>query len=517
MKILRAEHRVWQAGTGVITLLISAAGGTAFAQSGGAVAPATTLGGEQKHAPAMVPSGTMAAVPAGKFVFSGSMRNRTEFWDYFEAPGFDDSYTFNGTLLRYGALRQTSSSDMQFEIAAPLLLGVPDNAAAGAPRGALGLGANYRAANGGQDAGLFPKQAFVRFKGLGGRKPGVAGNSLRLGRFEFWDGGEVVPKNPVLAAVKRDRVAHRLLGNFGFSAMGRSFDGAQLVRDMPSGNFTVLAARPTEGVFQLNGLGEVRKVDFAYAAYTRPMRDSEARLFGLTYRDGRDDVVKTSNNATPIRGDLRINTVGAHFLKAIDTGRATVDLMAWGALQSGDWGALSHRANAFALEAGYQPKSARLRPWLRAGYYCATGDDNPADGKHGTFFSALPTPRAYARFPFYNQMNIEDAFVQGILRPTPKLTVRSEFHVLKLNRAGDLQYAGGGAFSDNSFGYAGRGNPSGKKDLANLLDLSLDYAVDPRTSVTLYGARAFGKGAIQGVFPAGKNATYLYAEVSRKF
>jgi hypothetical protein len=491
------------AGSAVLSFAASA-----HAQSTTPASPATTPGGEPKKAVVSVPANS----PTGKFIFSGSLRSRIEHWNFFDAPGFDDSYTFNGTLLRFGALRQTNSNDIQLELAAPLLIGLPKNTIAPPPLGPLGLGANYRAANGGQDASIFPKQAFIRLKGLGS-----AANSLRFGRFEFWDGSEVAPKNPILAAVKRDRIAHRLLGNFGFSHVGRSFDGAQFVHNTPSGNFTVLAARPTEGVFQLNGFGEVRDVDFAYAAYTKPMQDSEARIFGLTYRDGRDDVVKTSNNATPIRGDLRINTLGAHFLKAIDTGGGSVDLLAWGALQNGDYGNLSHRANAVALEVGYQPKKAKLRPWLRAGLYRASGDDNPADGKHGTFFSALPTPRIYARMPFYNQMNIEDAFVQGILRPSPKLTARADFHFLKLNSARDLQYSGGGAFQDNSFGYAGRGNPSGKKSLANVLDLSLDYAINPETSVTLYGARAFGKDVLKGIFPTGSNATYLYAEVTRKF
>lgn len=453
-----------------------------------------------------------ASAPTGKWVLSGGLRSRVEHWDFFDAPGFDDSYTFNGTLLRYGALRQTKSNDIQLELAAPLLIGLPENAIAPAPKGPLGLGGNYFAANGGQDASIFPKQAYVRFKGLGD-----AANSLRVGRFEFWDGSEVAPKNPILAAVKRDRIAHRLIGNFGFSHVGRSLDGAQFVRNTPSGNITVIAARPTEGVFQLNGLGEVRGVDFAYAAYTKPMKDSEARIFGLTYRDDRDNIVKTSNNATPIKGGIRVNTLGAHFLKAIDTGGGNVDLLAWGALQGGDYGTLSHRADAFALEAGYQPKKAKMRPWLRAGYYRASGDKSATDGKHGTFFGVLPTPRIYARMPFYNNMNIEDTFVEGILRPNPKLTARADFHLLKLNSATDLAYYGGGAFQDSSFGFAGRGNLSGKKNLANVLDLSLDYTLNPRTSVTLYGARAMGKDVLNGLFPAGKNATYLYAEVTRKF
>ena len=509
-----SRRRMQQAACGVG---IGFATGVANAQSTSPAMPAATATATATATPAAVPGGgptkaAPAAPPTGKWIFSGSVRSRIEHWDFFEAPGFDDSYTFNGTLLRYGALRQTKSNDIQLELAAPLLIELPKNAVAPAPQGPLGLGGNYRAANGGQDASIFPKQAFVRLKGIGS-----AASSVRLGRFEFWDGSEVAPKNPVLAAVKRDRIAHRMIGNFGYSHVGRSLDGVQFVHNTPSGNFTVLAARPTEGVFQLNGLGEVRGVDFAYAAYTRPMKDSEARLFGITYRDDRDNIVKTSNNAAAVTGDVKVNTLGAHYLKAIDTGAGNVDLLAWGALQSGDYGNLSHRADAFALEAGYQPKKSKLRPWLRVGYYRASGDKDSADGKHGTFFSVLPTPRIYARMPFYNQMNIEDAFIQGILRPNPKLTARSDFHFLKLNSAGDLQYSGGGAFQDTSFGYAGRKNVSGQKSLANVLDVSVDYAINPRTSMTVYAARAFGKDVINGIFPAGKNATYLYAEVSRKF
>ena len=46
------------------------------------------------------------------------------------------------------------------------------------------------------------------------------------------------------------------------------------------------------------------------------------------------------------------------------------------------------------VEGGFQPRILRrLKPWLRAGYYYGTGDNNPSDNKHGTFFQILPTAR----------------------------------------------------------------------------------------------------------------------------
>jgi len=70
---------------------------------------------------------------------------------------------------------------------------------------------------------VFPKQAFIRIKNLDRQGK----QSLRIGRFEFSDGTETAPANATLAAVKRDRVAQRFLGPFGYTHVGRSFDGIQ--------------------------------------------------------------------------------------------------------------------------------------------------------------------------------------------------------------------------------------------------------------------------------------------------
>src|SRR5207302_1801412 len=51
-----------------------------------------------------------------------------------------------------------------------------------------------------------------------------------IGRMEFFDGAEVSPKNETLAALKRDRVAARLLANFGFThVQPRSFRMTNIV------------------------------------------------------------------------------------------------------------------------------------------------------------------------------------------------------------------------------------------------------------------------------------------------
>ncbi len=462
--------------------------------------------------------------PLAPLQVGGGFRFRLEAWDWF-VPGTpaDHAYAFGAGLLRGGIGMVRPGYDWLVEVAAPLLLGLPRNPVAPAPQGQLGLGAAYRVENGDRKIGLLPKQAFFRVKlGRTGAAP-----TLRIGRFEFNEGQEIQPQDVTLAWLKRERISQRLIGNFGFSHVGRSLDGVHLQRATPRTDVTLVAARPTEGVFQLDGLGEL-DVELAYLALTRalfprlaatgPTPRAEARLFAIYYQDHRG-VLKTDNRPVSARSadptGIHIGTFGAHYLQVVRLGPGRADLLLWGAAQLGDWGSEPHRAQAYAAELGYRfdfPPG----PWLRAGYLRGSGDGDAQDGRHGTFFEILPTPRPYARLPFYNLMNVEDAFAQVLLVPTPRLAFRADAHLLRLAESADLWYTGGGAFDQTSFGYTGR--PSGGAgSLGRLIDLSADYQVSPRFAVTLYAGHVFGQEVIRSVYPQGAAATFAYLELTRRF
>jgi hypothetical protein len=165
-------------------------------------------------------------------------------------------------------------------------------------------------------------------------------------------------------------------------------------------------------------------VSVLYGAWTKPAATSDTRIFTSYYRDSRDDVVKVDNRPLPVRSRRHRchwrHDAGPASSAHTEYGQRKADLLFWGALQGGDWGRQSHRAGAFALEAGYQPKSMKWKPWVRVGYNASTGDDDATDDRHGTFFQMLPTPRIYARTPFYNSMNNRDLFAQLILRPSAR-------------------------------------------------------------------------------------------------
>jgi hypothetical protein len=154
------------------------------------------------------------------------------------------------------------------------------------------------------------------------------------------------------------------------------------------------------------------------------------------------------------------------------------------------------------------------KPWFRAGYNYYSGDGNPNNNQHGTFFPVLPTARIYARYPFFAESNLQDVFAQVILKPSSRLTLRSDVHSLRLAETRDLWYAGGGAGENQAFGYSGRPS-SGRGDLATLVDLSADYQLYKSTAVTLYMAYANG-GKPMSIFNS-RDSVFGYAEVNYKF
>jgi hypothetical protein len=443
-------------------------------------------------------------------------------WDWYDG-GADSSYAYLGGILRVGFGQQTKKLDWQLELAAPFLMGLPDHATAPAPQGQLGLGASYFAANDNHRnaVSVFPKQGYIRFRSLFGNEM----QSLRLGRFEFLDGSEAVPKDATLAALKRDRINQRLIGAFGWSHVGRSLDGFQYLGAFDKGRtvITFVSALPTRGAFQVDGWGNL-KINMDYLSLTRQYGSAgsvgEVRGVAIYYHDWRH-VLKTDSRQLVVRqrdlNNIRLGTFGGHWIHKVDTKAGALDTMVYALGQTGRWGRDDHRASAFNGEAGWQPRILpRLKPWLRAGYFRGSGDNNPDDSRHGTFFQILPTPRPFARFPFYNLMNNEDRFANLIVRPHRSWSLRGEFHALRLADRNDLWYMGGGAYQPWTFGYTGR-NTSGSRSLANQWDINADWNPNSKVNVNAYFGYAAGKAAIKRIYPNGTSGAFGYLEVTYRF
>jgi hypothetical protein len=476
---------------------------------------AAALGAAAQTAPASSPA-------AGKHPvqFNLYYRGRVDAWQWFAAPPETETYGYYESLLRIGISQSLQHWDWNAELSQAAVLGAPNDAVSPvSAQGQLGLGGTYYASNGGNSnpAAAFLKLGYARYRFGSGQED----KNLRIGRFEFFEGLETKPKNPTIAWLQANRVSQRFISNFGFTAAQRSFDGLDGHYGQGSWDVTGFAARSDQGVFNMNGNPELN-VDAQYLAFTKHALNEHVlwRAFAIGYHDGRTGLTKTDNRALPVRQtdheNIRIGTYGGNIIADVPAGGAHLDFVAWGAYQNGSWGRQSDSAGAGAVEAGIQPSHAPTAPWLRSGWFESSGDKNPTDGKHTTFFQILPTPRAYARFPFFNLMNNKDEFVSLMDKPVKQLALRSDLHWLQLTSGKDLWYQGGGAFDNKVFGYVGR-PANGHTSFASLADISADYKATSSLSVGFYYGYAWGKSVIKAIYPTDPNGQFGYAEVTYRF
>lgn len=468
-----------------------------------------------------------AQAPAGpRLEFSASTRIRAERWSWFDpgsrAPTFEPIYGFLAARSHLVArLANHAWLDAVADVQNTSWLGLPDRAGAPPPQGDLGLGATYFAPHRKRN----DTRAFLHQGYLSLRARGRPATYLRIGRFEYLDGLETVPAEPTLAWVKRNRAAARLVGTFAFSHVGRSFDGVTAALDRPGLNLTGVAGRPRQGGFELDGMTRIDRVDLAGVALTlKPVKSDrgarDARLFYLYYGDRRtpagQQVVKVDNRPLAARQQdadpIAISQWGGHFIQQTAAGPGIVDLFGWGVIQRGQWGVLDHRAWAFAAELGHQWPAAPGRPWLRVGYQRSSGDRDPGDDRHETFFQTLPTVRQYALFPFYNLMNTEDRFAQVILRSRGgQVTVRVDGRALRLSEPADLWYVGSGAGqAERAFGFGGR--PSGgQRALGTALETAVSWDVNRRLNLNGFAGWVSGGDVVRGLYD-GRTGSFVYLE-----
>lgn len=468
---------------------------------------------------------------------SASDRMRGEFVSWFDpqSGNSNNNYNFFANRLRAGITLSYPTVEFFVEAQDTRLVNLPGADSKNASVGLLGPGAAYFDNTHTREQGeVFLHRGYVTI-----RKFGLPGVSARAGRFGYAHGQEKMPKDTALAWLQDARISQRLIGNFDYTHVGRSFDGALAMFDHGPFNLTTMVSHPTMGGFNVNANRALEKIDLisTTATVTEPdgMNPMSAQLFYMLYQDRRDLVV-TDNRLTTTgacspgahktyrtcdQHQITLSTIGGNLTQLIALGPGKADLLAWTAYQVGDWQSLTHVGWAYALEAGYQLPDAFAKPWIRVGIDRSSGDGDRGDGHHGTFFQLIPTARSYAKFPFFNLMNNQDVFLQGIFKPCKGATAGMSGHWLRATESADLWYAGGGATSNSLFGYSGiRAN--GRHELGYLTDLELSYTFDKAQTwdktVTIYGyfGHAFGEGIVSSNF-RGNDADYGYIETTLAF
>ncbi len=457
-----------------------------------------------------------------RLTFGGAVFGRYAYWNWFEGPSHDNeySYEFQRTRLhlKYTSTYWTAFIQPQYVT----MWDVPDDAFKAPPEACLGMGALYAEHNHDTtpgDVGIH--QAYVLLH------PSSQSWELRLGRFEYTDGLEVFDKadGRHFNMLKTMRLGDRMISAFGWSAFGRSFDGGTVQYDNDALNGTAGFFYPTQGGWEEDI--DTTIDDISIGTFTLTTKKGafipgmEIAGFYYNYRDDRNVNQRVDNQPTTKpsdRIDLDIDMVGGHAIGIYPIGSGQMDVLFWGGYQFGDWYELNQRAFAFSGEAGYQFTEVYAQPWFRVGYYIGSGDGDPTDGDHGTFFQMAPGTRKYNLLPYCDLMNTEDIFVQLITYPMKNMMVRTDYHVLRLNEEDDLWYMGSGPTqeSGNIFGYLGR-PAHGNDDLSQEFDLLVNYKLNPHLTLLGSYSHIFGGDVVEGVYTENDDADYLAVALSLEF
>jgi hypothetical protein len=462
-------------------------------------------------------AGAQVAAPPTAATWGASVTNllRVETWRFFEPPpsGGDPDYTFLGDRLRLEVHGRWPRAEVTVAAQYVGLAGLPETAQGPGP---FGTGALYFNQGGRRTN---PQQLYLKYANvtLRGALPGV---DLQFGRMAYTSGAEARSGSPKIETLRRQRLDARLVGEFEWSQYQRSYDGIRFDLARSDWKATAIAFMPSQGGFARVAGPTITDVIVAGGTVssrsTAPApRRTEWQAYGLYYSDDRPVTERPDNTGqTAARADIGITTFGGVALGAYAAGRGEIDVFAWAAAQSGNWYGQDHTAFAVAAEAGYQWSATPWRPWIRGGLFHASGDEDPADDQHGTFFPLLPTVRRFSQTTVYGTMNLHDVFVQVQARPRPPLGLRFDVHRVNLDSAADLWYAGSGATlgEGSVFGYSGR-RSNGSDRLGTSLEGSVDYTVQPGWTVHAFLAHIDGGPVVTGTF-SGSSLWYAYAELA---
>ncbi len=240
----------------------------------------------------------------------------------------------------------------------------------------------------------------------------------------------------------------RLVGAFGWSNVGRSFDafkfryqGNQFFVDTFIAGARQRPFVPDKKTQTLTGL---------YFGGTHEATGFHAEVYFFL----KNDSAWFTGEVPGQMGHTRIQTYGTRLVYKPVEGLEAVGEFAF---QQGNKGPDSHRADAQALRVKYTFDS-RFKPMIGMEAGRSTGDKDPDDGKSGSFDNLFPTNHnKYGYIDYHNWSNTRYATVFGAMSPSQWVTLRLGFWSFKLDSAkAPWTSAGGGIMGWDPTGMSGR-------------------------------------------------------------
>jgi hypothetical protein len=276
---------------------------------------------------------------------------------------------------------------------------------------------------------------------VGDKSVGPTGSPFKAAfdlRQAFADVGAA--KSPLTARLGRQELAfgdQRLVGHAAWLNSGRSFDAARVTIKSAIAQVDLFGAsvvRILDDEFDKSGNGN--RFAGAYASRTRilPLGTAEPYVF---YRRDVNQRAETGGS-----GSLEQVTTGARLVGKLP---ARLDYNVEMDLQRGSLGPDSLRAWAGHWQLRESLPGPHV-PHLLAEYNYASGDENPTDGKRGTFDQLYPT--AHDKYGLADQVgwrNIHHVRVGFDVTPITSTPIAVSYHAYWLAEARDALYAASGA------------------------------------------------------------------------
>jgi Alginate export len=290
----------------------------------------------------------------------------------------------------------------------------------------------------------------------------------------FFDYKLLGPDLPLTIRVGRQELRYgneRLLSPFRWGNVRRRFQGVKLFAHGDNWDVDMWWVKPMP-VQRKQRDRVAEDTDFwgVYATY-KAMKNHGLDLYFFALDDTSNQFSKGElvTNPNGKSGDRDIYTLGARFWGKPAPWDYEFEL----AGQWGHWAGDTVQAWMFAIDAGYTFADIGCKPRVGMGFDWASGDEDPFDGKVGTFNQLFPLGHKYFGFlDLIGRQNI-NAFNMNIAANLAKdVKGRIAYHYFWLNAEKDSLYnAGGAATRRDPTGNSGRG-------VGQELDLTVKWKID---------------------------------------
>lgn len=350
-----------------------------------------------------------------------------------------------------------------------------------------------------------------------------------VGRFDYNDIIEFKSKNKDLEWIKEFRISGRMIAIPGFQILQRSMNGININYNQKKYNLNLSAWKPTTGTTHKQAgdiMNDVKVFTLSNTfKFEKTLKNHEFQVFAYKYKDNRDIVVNRPDNSQPtVRTtngiDININSYGfwAVGLHDVNAGKGRIDNTIWYIFQTGDWFEQDHKAYAYLIELGYKFKHCKSTPWIRTGLFKSSGDSDPTDNKHETYYPYLPFNRKHSKSLTFGLQNLEDRFLQLITQPHKDLRLELEYHRIKLSEGNDKWYNGGGPIANtgNSFGVS-INNTNGSTDFGTSIDFAVNYKINRESQLIFSYSKFYGGSVIKNNFNSKNDQDFAYIEYVHEF